>query len=373
MLKKCGVILLVAVTLFWIPASLYAQGPGTFPPEVAEEIQATLERQAEARGAPGAVVLIDAPQARFAGATGVSDRVTKTPLQPDDAFQIGSITKMFTATVILQLAEEGVLTLDDPLSAWLPDAAAGLPYGDQITLRHLLQHTSGVFNYTDDVDMLNAYLTNPTQTIEPQAIIDQIIVLGKSVFEPGTDLSYSNTNYILLGLVIEAATGTSYAETLRSRVLEPVGMTHTFLKDLEPATSDVVHGYIRNGTLWMDVTDWNLSWAWAAGALVSTPSDLALFVRALFNGDLFASDETLAAMLDVEASGSHQYGLGIMRDEWPGSQTIAWGHDGGTPGYISSLRYAPELDLVAVMLTNNGDQGMPLFPLVLIALEGLPE
>ena len=117
-----------------------------FPSDVVTQIQAEMDELTASGYPPGMVVWIDAPEYQFEGASGFADIKEETPVLPEDAFRIGSITKMFTATVILQLAEDGVLTLDDPLALWLPDVAEQLPYGDQITLRHLLSHTSGLFN-----------------------------------------------------------------------------------------------------------------------------------------------------------------------------------------------------------------------------------
>ena len=123
--------------------------PQAFPPDVVAEIQAAMDDLTASGLPPGMVVWIDTPEYRFAGASGFADLMNDTPMPPEGAFRIGSITKMFTATVIIQLAEEGVLTLDDPLALWLPEVAEQLPYGDQITLRHLLTHTSGLFNIVE--------------------------------------------------------------------------------------------------------------------------------------------------------------------------------------------------------------------------------
>ena len=166
---------------------------------------------------PGMVVWIDAPDYRFEGASGSADLMDDIPMPPEGAFRIGSITKMFTATVIVQLAEDGVLTLDDPLALWLPEVADQLPYGDQITLRHLLTHTSGLFNVVEheaywadlfaemEIDEDTGAVTLACVQRDPHDTLARYVYGKDANFEPGARWSYSNTNYTLLGMVIEAA------------------------------------------------------------------------------------------------------------------------------------------------------------------------
>ena len=338
-----------------VPATgLYAQE--NFSPEAVDQIQAALDEQVEAGNTVGITLLIDSPVGTFAGASGYADLENEVPLQPDDAFRIGSITKMFTSTVILQLVEEGVLRADDTLVEWLPDIA--VPNNDRITLRHLMNHTSGIPNYTDDETLVEQYIANPTEPQGIETLVEWINTLDTALFEPGADWSYSNTNYILLGLVIEAATGSTSAEQYRSRIFEPLGMAHTYLADAEPATVELVQGYTPDDGVWVNTTAWNVNWAWTAGALVSTPSDLAIFIRALFAGELFAQPDTLAALLDTSGTGADRYGLGIGYIPPAGlglspMAGAAWGHGGGIPGYLTELTYVPDLDLVIVTMRNS--------------------
>jgi D-alanyl-D-alanine carboxypeptidase len=230
-------------------------------------------------------------------------------------------------------------------------------------LRQLLNHTAGVYNYTDDEQLVDQYTADPYQEVEIQMIIDRIIEINEAVFEPGTDWAYSNTNYILAGLVIEAATGSTYDAELRSRILDPVGMVHTFLGDVETPAIDVVHGYVSIEGELVDTTEWNVQWTWAAGGLVSTTSDMALFIRALFNGELFADAGSLDQMLDITPSGDNRYGLGIGKMSvygWDNSDAAdnVWGHGGGVPGYLSILMYARDADLVVIEL-QNGESADP--------------
>jgi D-alanyl-D-alanine carboxypeptidase len=332
-------------------------GPQAFPPEVAAEIQAEMD-DLTARGLPpGMVVWIDAPEYQFAGASGFADLMHDVPMPPEGAFRIGSITKMFTATVIVQLAEEGVLTLDDPLALWLPEVADQLPYGDQITLRHLLTHTSGVFNiveheayYADllteaDIDEDTGTVTLACVERDPHDTLARYVYGKDALFEPGTQWYYSNTNYTLLGMVIETATAMPLAEAYRTHIYEPLGMKSTFLDCYEDPVIDVVHGYTGFGDTTTDVTELHESVGWSAGGLVSTAPDLIAFARGLFGGALFDDPKSLVAMT-TPAPGS-SYGLGIM------VEPVYMGHAGGIAGFRTLLHYAPKLDTVVVMLYNN--------------------
>lgn len=349
----------------------------SFPPEVVAAIQTKMDDLTAGGLPPGMVMWIDAPGYRFEGASGFADLTDGIPMLPEGAFRIGSITKMFTATVIIQLAEEGVLTLDDPLALWLPEVAEQLPYGDQITLRHLLSHTSGLFNvveheaYYSDlfaemvIDEEAGTVTLTCVQRDPHDTLARYVYGKDALFEPGARWSYSNTNYTLLGMVIEAAAEMPLAEAYRTRIYELLGMASTFLDCYEDPLIDVVHGYTGFGDTMTDVTDLHESIGWSAGGLVSTASDLIAFARGLFGGVLFDDPESLVAMTTPAPGGS--YGLGIMLQE------DYVGHAGGIAGFRSVLSYAPEFDTVTVILFNHDaadpeqsltDMSNPVLPLM---------
>ncbi|MBE2223474.1 MAG: beta-lactamase family protein [Anaerolineae bacterium] len=331
--------------------------PQAFPPDVVAAIQTEMDDLTAGEMPPGMIVWIDAPENRFEGASGFANLNDNTPMPPEGAFRIGSITKMFTATVILQLAEDGVLTLDDPLALWLPEVAAQLPYGDQITLRHLLTHTSGLFNvveheayYADiftemEVDEAAGSVTLPCVQRDPHDTLARYVYGQDALFEPGERWRYSNTNYTLLGMVIEAAAAMPLVEAYRTHIYEPLGMTSTFLDCYEEPVIDVVHGYTGDGDVMTDVTELHESVGWSAGGLVSTAPDLTTFARGLFGGALFDEPESLAAMTTAVPGSS--YGLGVML------RGGYMGHAGGIAGFRSVLNYAPETDTVVVMLYNH--------------------
>ncbi|MCB8976185.1 MAG: beta-lactamase family protein [Ardenticatenaceae bacterium] len=335
--------------------------PQAFPTEVDAELQAEMDALTAGQLPPGMIMWIDAPEYQFEGASGFANLADGTPMPSEGAFRIGSISKMFTATVIMQLVEDGVLTLDDPLALWLPDVAAQLPYGDQITLRHLLTHTSGLFNVVEHesyyadiftqmvVDEATGNVTLDCVERDPNDTVARYVYGKEAQFEPGTQWRYSNTNYTLLGMIIETATEMPLAEAYRTNIYEPLGMTSTFLDCYETPLADVVHGYSAAGDAMTDVTELHESVGWSAGGLVSTAPDLIAFARGLFSGALFDNPETVAAMT-TPAPGS-AYGLGIML------QDGYMGHAGGIAGFRSVLNYSPEFDTVVVMLYNTDATG----------------
>jgi D-alanyl-D-alanine carboxypeptidase len=335
--------------------------PQPFPAEVVAELQAEMDALTAGELPPGMILWIDAPEYRFAGASGSANLAEGTAMPPEGAFRIGSITKMFTATVIMQLVEDGVLTLDDPLTLWLPEVAEQLPYGDQITLRHLLTHTSGLFNVVEHeayyadlftemvVDEATGNVTLDCVERDPNNTLARYVYGKEAQFAPGTQWRYSNTNYTLLGMIIETAAQMPLAEAYRTNIYEPLGMNATFLDCYEAPLVDVVHGYTASGDTMTDVTELHESVGWSAGGLVSTAPDLIAFARGLFSGALFDNPETVAAMT-TPASGS-AYGLGIMLQEG------YMGHAGGIAGFRSVLNYAPEFDTVVMMLYNTDAAG----------------
>jgi D-alanyl-D-alanine carboxypeptidase len=337
--------------------TLAQDAPQAFPPEVVAELQAEMDALTAGTMPPGMVAWIDAPEYRFAGAGGSANLADDTSMSPEGAFRIGSITKMFTAVVIMQLGEDGVLTLDDPLALWLPEVAAQLPYGDQITVRHLMAHTSGLFNVVEHemyyadfftemvVDDATGVVSLDCVERDPNDTLARYVYGKEAQFAPGAQWRYSNTNYTLLGMIIEAATDMPLAEAYRTNIYEPLGMESTFLDCYEAPLVAVVHGYTGQDEGLTDLTELHESISWSAGGLVSTAPDLVAFARGLFGGALFDNPETLAEMTAPAPSSSN--GLGVFLQ----GGTIR--HTGGIAGFRSLLSYAPDLDMVTVVLYNH--------------------
>jgi D-alanyl-D-alanine carboxypeptidase len=259
--------------------------------------------------------------------------------RPDQRFRVGSVTKTFTAAIVLQLAEEGRLRLADTLDRYLPGV---VPKGKGITVRQLLQHRSGLANFTDDPSWLEEASRSPAT--RP---IDSVRFAASQplAFSPGSQWGYSNTNYIALGLIIEKVTGRTYADELEQRIIEPLRLEQT-----ELPTSRRLRD--------LDDPGENPNVPWAAGALVSNAQDLSVFLRALLSGEIL-SDESLTQMKDTVPTGPGglEDGLGLFSSHLRCGRF--WGHDGGILDYATLVRASEDGDRVAVLSAHGGNPTGP--------------
>ena len=341
------------------------------------ELGALLDEMVAA-GLPGAIGLARSGNDTWRGASGLAVDGSQREMRPTDRWGVGSMTKMAVATVVLQLAGEGRLGLDDPVERWLPKL---VPNGRNITLRQLLNHSSGLYNYTDDLKVFKPYLDgNVGFTWTPRQLVKIAVKDHDPLFPPGDHHSYSNTGYVLLGLVIEKVTGTSLGTQLRRRVFEPLDLQGTSFAIPRRVTGSLVHGYLiglgPDGGM-LDATEWNPSWEWAAGAMTSTADDLARFLRALLRGRLLPS-KMLDQMLTTIPAGTpgFRYGLGIAAIDTPCG--TLWGHD-GSDQYQTWVLNSRDADRQVVMMVNATDQAGEVQTLVLdqvarahCLLQGLP-
>ncbi|MFL7838055.1 MAG: serine hydrolase [Candidatus Promineifilaceae bacterium] len=314
--------------------------------------------------APGAVVLIDSPDGSMIKAGGFANVEEKRPMSTYDRLEIGGGTMMFTGVLLAQLQEEGLLSLDDPLSKWLPDVAAWIPNGDVITLRQLATHTSGIPDYSDAVISAGAGDSEALRSgYTPEELVRLAVENMPPDFNPGEpgQWHFSNTGYILLGMVLEAAGGQSYADMLQNRIFSPLGMTNTELLEGTPYIDSIVDGYMTY-PYETDTSEWNGSQGWAAGGIISTAADLGKFARSLMGGALFKDPATLAVMTDfvkvpenrnTAVSGGSGYGIGLMEFA-PG----LWGHRGQTIGFSSIVALDPAAQFVFIVLTNSAEGGV---------------
>ncbi|HHX7190424.1 serine hydrolase [Bacillus thuringiensis] len=290
-------------------------------------------RDALQLGYPGILAQISKSGKTWSYAAGIADLRTKKPMKADFRFRIGSVTKTFIATVLLQLAGENRLNLDDPIEKWLPGVIQGNGYdSNQITIRQILNHTSGITDYTKskDFDMKD---TKKAYTAE------EFVKMGISLppeFAPGKGWSYSNTGYVVLGILIEKVTGNSYAEEVENRIIEPLELSNTFL----PGNSTVIpgtkhaRGYERydGESELKDVTYSNPGSS--DGDMISTAEDLNKFFSYLLSGKLL-KEQQLKQMLTTVPTGMEgigRYGLGIYENKLQNGTSI-WGHSGGVPGF----------------------------------------
>ncbi|MGG3647214.1 serine hydrolase domain-containing protein [Bacillus wiedmannii] len=288
-------------------------------------------------GFPGVLAKTSEGGKTWSYAAGVANLSSKKPMKTDFCFRIGSVTKTFTATVVLQLAEENRLNLDDSIEKWLPGVIQGNGYDEkQITIRQLLNHTSGIAEYTRSKGF-NLMDTKKSYRAE------ELVKMGISMppdFAPGKSWSYSNTGYVLLGILIEAVTGNSYAEEIENRIIEPLELSNTFL----PGNSSVIpgtkhaRGYIQldGASEPKDVTYYNPSMGSSAGDMISTADDLNKFFSYLLGGKLL-KEQQLKQMLTTVPTGEAalgRYGLGIYETKLPNGVSI-WGHGGSIPGFVT--------------------------------------
>ncbi|WP_432892073.1 serine hydrolase domain-containing protein [Kribbella sp. CA-245084] len=300
-------------------------------------------------GAAGVLLHYRSGDQTWIGSSGRAELGTDRAVDPDGWFRIGSVTKTFTAVVVLQLAGEGKLQLDEPVSRWVP----GMP--DEISLRQLLNHTSGLYNYTDDLPDPAGIVRDRYLHHEPMDVLRSGLTKPR-LFAPGSSWSYSNTNYIALGVLIEAVTGNAYRDEVAARILQPLGLQRTMVPDAEVDLPEPhASAYLTVDGEPVNLARVDASQAWAAGAVVSTAADLNRFYAALLSGGLL--DEVgLEAMLTVVPTGKdYSYGLGIGRRLLPDGQAW-WGHAGGFYGYLT-LSYISE-DLTRQLTLSYTGKGM---------------
>jgi D-alanyl-D-alanine carboxypeptidase len=328
---------------------------------LADQLDAVLAASV-AGGLPGVALHIErAGKPLYAGAAGLASIERKTPLKATDRFRIFSLAKSFTAIVALQLVDEGVLALEDPVAKWLDDPAVGrIPNTDRITLRQLLTHRSGVYDYLDETDSpfwTDAFFGPDADWARVWTPQELIAYAGEAnhapYFAPGEGEHYSNTGYVLLGLVVEAATGHPFGEELQNRVLSPLALADTFFVEGATMPEGTIDGYHRLEGELVNVSATNVSWAWAAGGMVSTLADMGRFARAAYGGELLAPD-SFAAMFTVPPGGGYAMGLGAGRS--PHGEVTGLIGSGG--GFTASMYRLPADDLtVVVMLNKAPDEG----------------
>jgi D-alanyl-D-alanine carboxypeptidase len=338
-----------------LAAAALASAPTTAPDDSSPAL-ARLTRQLVRDGAPGALVLVRTPSGTEHAVTGVARRRPRVPLAIGDRFRVASLTKTFVATVVLQLADEGRLRLDDPVDRWLPGL---LPHGDAITIRQLLDHTSGLFDYLDDRRFVRALIAKPGRFRAPRTLVG-IATRHAPLFAPGRGWHYSNTNYIVLGLVIEAVTRSSVAVQLEQRIFEPLHLARTSFPTTAAIGGPHAHGYIsfasvpRLHSLYDATAVESPSVAWTAGAIVSTAEDVTSFYAALVGGRLLPPP--LLREMETPAPGS-SYGLGLQQVET--SCGRVYGHIGAGVGYRTVVYARPDGDHVAVAMINIDETYVP--------------
>jgi D-alanyl-D-alanine carboxypeptidase len=322
-------------------------------------LDAALKKSFKESDAPGVVAAVQTPQYTWVGTLGVADRASGESMTPEVHHRIGSVTKTFTATLLLQAEDEGLLSLDDTIDQYIK----GVPNGDKITLRQMANMTSGIASYTEDKQWVKEWSSDPYRVWKPEELA-QAGIKDSPLFDPGTEWFYSNTNYVLLGLVLEQVTGKPIGDLYREQIIEPLGLKNTSFPDQADSSIPEPHaqGYTlqgkSSGDKPIDSTDWSPSEAWTAGAMISTVEDLLVYGRALGTGKGLLSPEQQSERLDSFVSdvpplnqpplkGDLAYGIGLGKDH-------GWiGHNGEIPGFNTYLFYHPELDAVVAVEVNS--------------------
>ncbi|MFF5447890.1 serine hydrolase domain-containing protein [Streptomyces sp. NPDC012888] len=330
---------------------------GDFPvldQEVARRLDAAVREVLRKTGVPGVVVGLSAPgKGEYTRAFGVADKATGAPMRTDFYSRIGSETKTFTVSALLQLAGQGKVGLDDPIGKYVD----GVPNGDRVTLRQLAGMRSGLLSYTVTPAFYKALTEDPDRPFTPRELLDYAFKAPKPViFEPGAEFNYSNTNLILLGLVVEQVSGQPLGDYFREHVLGPAGMDRTDFPSNADFPTPHAQGYTQqtaSGKTEIS-TDWNPSWGWAAGAMISDLRDLRTWAKTVATG-VFPSGERMITpemqrqrlITPPTAIPGAGYGLGIF-------DVQGWiGHNGSLPGYQSLTMYLPEEQATLVVLLNT--------------------
>ncbi|MEU9148788.1 serine hydrolase domain-containing protein [Streptomyces sp. NPDC048349] len=348
-------LLLTALCAGQAPAAA-PSGRAGIDPATAEKLDDAITAAMREADIPGVGVglWIDGERS-YERAFGTADKAAGTPMKTDLFTRIGSVTKTFTVTGVLQLVDEGKVRLDAPISTYLD----GVPGGDRITVRQLAEMRSGLYSYTEDESWLASYQADPHRSWTPQQLLD-VAFKHPAEFRPGARWAYSNTNTVLLGLLVEKVSGRPLHTYLDQHVLEPAGLDDTSLATGSAMPDPYAHGYTnftKDGTT-TDASTWNPSWAWAAGAIISTMDDLRSWVPTLVNGRLPGGDRLLepgtqAQRLRAVPTGYPDvgYGLGIADvDGWIG-------HNGELPGYETIAARLPQARATLVIVVNSDVDG----------------
>lgn len=315
------------------------------------QLDSIIDAAVNSTGIPGAMVGIWGPNGNYVKVAGVADTATKAPMETDFYHRIGSVTKTFTVTALLQLVDEGKIGLDDPISQYVD----GVMEGDAISLRHLAGMRSGLVDYTTSEQFVMEYLSDPRRAFTPEELVGYVKDLPLQL-RPGTTVNYSNTNTVLLGMVIEKVSGSRLSDVIDTKIATPLGMEHTSFPMTNAFPTPHAQGY-TNQTLDESVTaatDWNPSWGGAAGAMISSLDDMRIWVPALAKGDLLTDDTQKQRLQTVnlsEGDDSSGYGLGLFNSG-------GWiGHNGSLPGYKTVSVYLPEKDTTLVVFINTDIDG----------------
>jgi D-alanyl-D-alanine carboxypeptidase len=342
------------ITSFIPPADRQLGGWGTMDRETAQKLQTVLDEEVNLQKVPGFQAFVRTPDGKtWSGTSGTTDLKRHNFMQRDNVIRIGSTTKTFTAVLVLKLVEQGRLSLDDPLSKWFPT----IPDAEAITIRNLLNHSSGIAEIIPK-GLMKSILPSTYWTRDE---LVKLIARDPLLFTPGSRFEYSNSNYILLGFIVEDLTGKTVLQLLHEQILDPLNLQYTYFIPYEPAPARLLTGFDRDlakipGML--TISPNNTSWAtlaYASGAIASNADDLGVFFDNLFEGKLLspATLEEMETFIPASNPGLDAQigsGLGLMCFEVAGQELI--GHVGEFMGSSSIAMYAPDKGYTIVVTSN---------------------
>jgi len=337
------------------PPNRDLDGWGTIDSETAQHLQAVLDAAVNRFKVTGLQASIRFPDNKtWSGVSGTVDLKRKVLLRRDHIMRIGSHTKTFTAALILKLVEEDILHLKDPLSYWFPK----FPNAEEISIRQLLNHTSGIFNCSASLSGRLKTLFSPWRWWKPLEKVN-FAAQKKPYFKPGVRHQYSNTNYILLGLIAERATGKTAAELFRQRLFDQVGLKNTYFVPYEEIPAKLSSGFDRDLVpfVTLHIKPDNTAWpteAFTAGAIVSTADELVTWLDALLGGKVLTPSmlTEMTNFVDVVDGPPDQngYGLGLIRYETGGDEV--WGHSGTIGGFSTYAMWSPYKNYTIAIIAN---------------------
>ncbi|CAN5118729.1 serine hydrolase domain-containing protein [soil metagenome] len=324
-----------------------AMTTAALPTALTAALDAAAQSSFTQAASPGAIVGVRTPQGTWTAAYGVADPATGAPMEIGMHTRVGSVTKTFTGTLLMQLAEEKKLSLDDTIGRYIP----GIPNGDTITLRQLANMTSGVASYTQNPTFTDVYFAKPETIFTPTELV-AAGVAKSPIFAPGEKFDYSNTNFVLLGLVIERVTGQPIDEVLKQRIFEPLNLADTIWPgDRTAMPEPYAQGFTLQGdyatpSAPSNATSWNPAWGFTAGEIVSNMGDLLTYGRALATGQgLLDTPSQTERLTSFPGAAGYGIALGCIG---------GWvGHTGELPGYNTSVFYDTSSDTTVIVQTNS--------------------
>jgi len=355
-----------------------SQTPTTPPSLPTALLQALLEAPVSDAGVPGAILAIQTKDGVWIGAAGkadLGDATLPTPrppqaMKPDMQVRLAGVTKVFTAALIMKIVEENKIALSDTVKKWLPVLPTGtVPYGAQITVAMLLNHTSGLYDYEVDPYFIELMLSDPYYAWISDSSYDKIINwIYTSDFLPGMAFKYCNAGYYLLGKIAEAATGQSFEDAIRTRLFSPQSMSRTALtrsgQKTDPYTRDYCwidvdyHPTLVGTSQLVDTSGWDLSWDWASGSGVSTAQDMLTWTRAFFGGKVVNAQSLTQMTTPKDPAATFGFGLEVFdSDPWFGEKM--YGHGGENPGVLTRWLYYPDSGRIIFISLNRFDNLYP--------------